>query len=102
MSETHFSCMWVEQSDAGGVSQTIHQITPAQLPDEEVLVRVDYSSLNYKDALAASGHPGVVQAFPHVPGIDAAGEVVASDSARFSPGQAVFLTGYELGAQRWG
>ena len=102
MPETHFSCMWIEQSDAGDVSRIIHQIMPAQLPDGEVLVRVDYSSLNYKDALAASGHPGVVQAFPHVPGIDAAGEVVASDSVRFSPGQAVFLTGYELGAQRWG
>lgn len=102
MQVAHFPCMWIEQSDTGEVSRKIHRITPIQLPEEEVLVRVDYSSLNYKDALAASGHPGVVQAFPHVPGIDAAGEVVVSDSARFSPGQAVFLTGYELGAQRWG
>lgn len=102
MPESDFSCVWIDQSDTGDLSRTIHRITPARLPEEEVLVRVDYSSLNYKDALAASGHPGVVQAFPHVPGIDAAGEVVGSDSERFQPGQAVFVTGYELGAQRWG
>ena len=102
MQDEQFSCLWIDQSDMGDVSRTVRQITREQLPTDEVLVRVDYSSLNYKDALAASGHPGVVQNFPHIPGIDAAGEVVESDSPRFTPGQAVFVTGYELGASRWG
>ncbi|HBI14997.1 MAG TPA: hypothetical protein DDY20_05715, partial [Desulfobulbaceae bacterium] len=50
------------------------------LPEGDLLVRVHYSSLNYKDALSASGHPGVTRQFPHTPGIDAAGEVVATGS----------------------
>ena len=75
------------------------------LPDGDLLVRVHYSSLNYKDALSATGHPGVTRQFPHTPGIDAAGEVVATGSARFSPGDQVVITGYDLGMETdggWG
>jgi putative YhdH/YhfP family quinone oxidoreductase len=74
----------------------------SDLPAGEVLVRVAWSSLNYKDALAASGHPGVVRRFPHVPGIDAAGTVEASTSSEFRPGDRVVITGFEMGAPAWG
>ena len=63
---------------------------------------VQYSSLNYKDALAATGHAGVVSRFPHVPGIDAAGTVVESSSTKFRVGDEVIVTSFELGAGRWG
>lgn len=63
---------------------------------------MQYSSLNYKDALAAGGHPGVVRKLPHVPGIDAAGTVADSVNPRFKRGDSVVITGYELGAGQWG
>lgn len=72
------------------------------LPAGDVVVEVACSSLNYKDALAARGHSGIVGRLPHVPGIDAAGTVVASDDPRWRPGDRVLATGYELGAGRWG
>ena len=65
-------------------------------------VRVVWSSLNYKDALAATGHPGVARSFPHIPGIDAAGVVVESSSSEFPIGTEVIATGHELGTERWG
>jgi len=73
-----------------------------ELPEGDVLIRVQFSSLNYKDALAASGHPGIVKRFPHVPGIDVAGTVVASDAKEFIAGDQVLVTGYDGGATRWG
>lgn len=67
------------------------------LPDHEVLVRVLYSSLNYKDALSARGHRGVTRNFPHTPGIDAFGVVVESRNDAIKPGQKVIVVGYDLG-----
>lgn len=67
------------------------------LPDADVTVRVAYSSLNYKDALSASGNRGVSRNYPHTPGIDAAGTVVASRDARFAVGDEVLCTGFDLG-----
>ena len=61
-----------------------------------------FRSLNYKDALAATGRPGVAKKYPHIPGIDAAGEVAESSAPQFKAGQKVLVTGYELGAGRWG
>ena len=72
-----------------------------KLPPGDVLIRVHYSSLNYKDALSASGHPGVTKIFPHVPGIDAAGTVV-NHTSRFNPGDPVIVTGFDLGMNTWG
>ncbi len=72
------------------------------MPAGEVTVRVGWSSLNFKDALSISGHPGVTRHFPHVPGIDAAGTVVASTSPRFASGAEVIITGFDFGSQRWG
>ena len=95
-------CFLVERDASGKASGGVAERDPSELPPGEVTIAVEYSSLNYKDALAATGHPGVVRNFPHVPGIDAAGKVVASSSARFAPGQSVLVTGYQLGAERWG
>jgi acrylyl-CoA reductase (NADPH) len=74
----------------------------AGLPAQDTIVRVLYSSLNYKDALAVQGHPGIVKKFPHIPGIDAVGEVVSSDRPDLVVGRQVLVTGYELGAGQWG
>ncbi|QIB52474.1 YhdH/YhfP family quinone oxidoreductase [Pseudomonas sp. OIL-1] len=67
------------------------------LPQGEVLIRVKYSSLNYKDALSASGNKGVTRQYPHTPGIDAAGVVEASSASELAIGDEVIITGYDLG-----
>src|SRR5688572_21207025 len=102
MNPTSFACFLVQKDAAGNVQRGASQRTLADLPDGEVLVRVAYSSLNYKDALAAEGHPGVVRKLPHVPGIDAAGTVEQCSDPRFKAGDPVVITGYEIGAGQWG
>lgn len=67
------------------------------LPEGQVLIKVCYSSLNYKDALSASGNKGVTRKYPHTPGIDAAGLVAESSDPAFKPGDQVLVTGYDLG-----
>ena len=67
------------------------------LPPGDVLIKVDYSSLNYKDALSATGNPGVTRKYPHIPGIDAAGKVAESTAGPFKPGDEILVTGYDLG-----
>ncbi|EJF49074.1 MULTISPECIES: acryloyl-CoA reductase [unclassified Enterococcus] len=73
-----------------------------ELPAGDVLVRVDYSDVNYKDALAANENGGVIRTYPMTPGIDLAGEVVDSQSADFAPGDQVLVTGYGLGVSHPG
>jgi acrylyl-CoA reductase (NADPH) len=92
----------VEKSSDGLITSSITQRKAAELPPGDVTVRVAWSSLNYKDALAATGHPGVARTFPHVPGIDAAGVVADSSSPEFPVGTDVIATGHELGTERWG
>ena len=86
---------------AAGEDKTYHrQIKDrplADLPDGDILIRVAYSSLNYKDALSATGNKGVTRSYPHTPGIDAAGTVADSAVKGFNPGDAVLVTGYDLG-----
>ncbi|NQD92284.1 YhdH/YhfP family quinone oxidoreductase [Pseudomonas sp. CrR25] len=82
---------------ASGFEQVVVERDTAELPAGELLIRVRYSSLNYKDALSASGNRGVTKHFPHTPGIDAAGVVEASSVAEFSVGDEVIVTGYDLG-----
>lgn len=101
-STASFPCYMVRKGADGRVTAGVEAITFDDLPDGDVLLRVAYSSLNYKDALACQGHPGVVRSFPHVPGIDCAGTVVESASPDFRPGDGVLITGYELGAGHWG
>jgi acrylyl-CoA reductase (NADPH) len=67
------------------------------LPPGDVLIKVDYSSLNYKDALSATGNPGVTRRYPHIPGIDAAGTVAECTAGPFKVGDPVLVTGYDLG-----
>ncbi|MEX2175545.1 MAG: acryloyl-CoA reductase [Pirellulaceae bacterium] len=95
-------CLLVTKDEAGKIHREIADRTTADLPPGDVLVRVRYSSLNYKDALAAQGNLGVVRKLPHVPGIDAAGTVAESSDPRFPSGSEVLITGYELGAGHWG
>ncbi len=92
-----FKAFWVtEESDNSFKSQII-QRSPDDLPQNGVLIKVAYSSLNYKDALSATGNKGVTRRYPHTPGIDAAGIVVESNSDKFQPGDQVIVTGYDLG-----
>src|SRR6266571_63349 len=102
---TSFKALVVEKTDAGLFVRTIRRRTIADLPQGDLVVRVNYSSLNYKDALSATGHPGVTRQFPHTPGIDAAGEVVSCESGGFAAGDKVIITGYDLGMETdggWG
>ncbi|PKM26807.1 MAG: oxidoreductase [Gammaproteobacteria bacterium HGW-Gammaproteobacteria-13] len=92
-----FNALQARESAAGGFEQVIVQREIDDLPAGELLIRVKYSSLNYKDALSASGNRGVTKNFPHTPGIDAAGVVEASSVAEFSVGDEVIVTGYDLG-----
>lgn len=93
---TDFKAWRVEEKDGSyiGSEQTL---STADLPEGEVLIRVSHSSLNYKDALSASGNKGVTRSFPHTPGIDAAGEVVEDASGKLASGTAVLVTGFDLG-----
>lgn len=91
-----FNAFWVEKSEQG-VSQSIVERSVDDLPPGDLLIRVRYSSLNYKDALSAKGVPGVTRAYPHTPGIDAAGIVIESSSDDISEGDEIIVTGYDLG-----
>lgn len=97
-----FPAFVVRQAGDGTVTASVEALTVHDLPDGDVLIRVACSSLNYKDAMACEGHPGVVGSFPHVPGIDCAGVVEQSSVDAFVPGDEVIVTGYGLGAGRWG
>jgi len=92
-----FDALWVEEQSDGSFTRSIVRRTTDDLPAGDVLVRVHYSSLNYKDALSASGNRGVTRKYPHTPGIDAAGTVVESAAAAFRPDDEVIVIGYDLG-----
>ncbi len=93
---TDFRAFWVEKDDAD-VKHSVITRSVDDLPAGEVLIQVAYSSVNYKDALSAKGMPGVTRAYPHTPGIDAAGTVAASSSDQFAVGDEVICIGYDLG-----
>jgi putative YhdH/YhfP family quinone oxidoreductase len=97
MNSKTFRAMVVEETPDGGFSRKIKEKSTAELPAGEVLVRVHYSSLNYKDGLSATGHRGVTKNYPHTPGVDAAGVVAESLSDDFRPGDEVIVTSYDLG-----
>jgi len=102
MASTTFHCYLVTKDAQGKTKAELAQCALDDLPAGDVLVRVAYSSLNYKDALSASGHPGVTRTFPHVPGIDAAGTVAESRSPDWRVGDEVIVTGHDLGQNTWG
>jgi len=94
-----FKAFRVERTDESEFFRSVVTRTVNELPDGPLLVRVHYSSLNYKDALSATGNPGVTREFPHTPGIDAAGEVVSCADGSFQPGDKVIVTGFDLGME---
>ncbi len=96
MSES-YRAMLVEQVDKKQFTRKITERNTDELPEGELLIRVRYSSLNFKDALSSVGNPGVSRNFPHTPGIDAAGEVVECSDGSFKPGDEVLVTGFDLG-----
>ncbi|MBU0780630.1 MAG: oxidoreductase, partial [Alphaproteobacteria bacterium] len=97
-----FNAMIVEKDDAGQTSASVQQIDLDRLPAGEVTVAVDYSTVNYKDGLCLGPGGGLVRNYPHIPGIDFAGTVEASDDARYKPGDKVVLTGWRVGEAHWG
>jgi len=92
-----FKALQTSESAEGRFETRIIEREVSELPAGEVLIRVSYSSLNYKDALSASGNRGVTRNYPHTPGIDAAGIVVESSASGYSEGNEVIVTGYDLG-----
>ncbi len=94
-----FKALLVEQPEKKIFNRSIVTRILDDLPEGELVVKVHYSSLNFKDALSAVGNPGVTRNFPHTPGIDAAGEVVSCADDSFQPGDKVIVTSYDLGME---
>lgn len=97
-----FKALMVERDADGKTSASVRQIALSDLPEAAVTVAVEYSTLNYKDGLCIGPGGGLVRNYPHVPGIDFAGTVEASDDPRYSPGDKVVLTGWRVGEAHWG
>lgn len=98
MSNRTFSALLVTETPDGKFTRTIATRALDQLSPGDVVIRVHYSSLNYKDALSATGNKGVSKHYPHIPGVDAAGVVEESSSPLYKQGDEVIVHGYELGA----
>ena len=92
-----FRAFRVCENPDGTFTRSVEERSTDDLPDHEVLVRVEYSALNYKDGLSASGHKGITRHYPHTPGIDSAGVVEDDRSGRFEAGTEVIVAGYDLG-----
>ena len=92
-----FQALVVEEKEPKVFVRSIRERSINDLPEGDVLIRVRYSSLNYKDALSATGNKGVTRKFPHTPGIDASGVVEESRADNFKKGDEVIVTSYDLG-----
>ena len=97
MTSETFNALVVEAGEDKTFVRQIKKRAADDLPDGDVLIRVNYSSLNYKDALSAIGNKGVTRSYPHTPGVDAAGTVADSRVDAFKKGDPVLVTGYDLG-----
>ena len=97
-----FRALVVDKDAEGKTSAAVQSLDEAALPPGNVTVAVEYSTVNYKDGLCLGSGGGLVRAWPHVPGIDFAGTVEASDDPRYAPGDKVILTGWRVGEVRWG
>lgn len=100
MAET-FKALMLSESD-GKVSSDVTELAIDTLPEGDVLVRVEYSDVNYKDGMVINGIGGLVRNYPHVPGIDFSGIVEDSSHARYKAGDKVVLTGWRVGEIHWG
>ena len=97
-----FKALVVEKNEDGKTSATVQELSLDQLPAGDVTVAVDYSTVNYKDGLCVGPGGGLVRNYPHIPGIDFAGTVEASDDDRYKQGDKVVLTGWRVGESHWG
>ncbi len=97
-----FTGLIVDKDADGNVSQNVQTLEDSALPDGNVTVDISWSSLNYKDGLCLTAKGGLVRKFPHIPGIDFAGTVSASQDTRYKEGDKVILTGWRVGEVRWG
>jgi len=103
MSQTMtFNAILVEKNDQDEISTSVKQLTEDQLPPGNVTVAVEFTTVNYKDGLCMQPNNGLVRNYPHVPGIDFAGTVEASDDSRYQVGDKVVLTGWRVGETHWG
>lgn len=101
MADTFKALMMREGDD--GLAVAIEDIPVSDLPEGEVLVRVEHSTLNYKDGLVVDGNKGrLARNFPHIPGIDLAGVVLESSDDRYAEGDRVVITGWHMGERYWG
>ena len=97
-----FKALMVEKDDEGKTSASVQELSLDQLPDGDVTVAVEYSTVNYKDGLCIGPGGGLVRNYPHVPGIDMAGTIEASDNPCYKVGDKVVLTGWRVGEAHWG
>jgi len=98
-----FNALVMSQDDEGTASPEVKSLELSELPEAEVTVAVEYSTVNYKDGLCLSPKGGgLVRKYPHVPGIDFAGTVEESSDDRYKPGDKVLLTGWRVGEAHWG
>ncbi len=97
-----FSALLVNRSEDKKISSSLETIEESQLPEGDVVVDIDYSTLNYKDALAITGAAPVIRNYPMVPGIDFSGTVVESSHANWKAGDKVILNGWGVGEMHWG
>ncbi|WP_420567763.1 acryloyl-CoA reductase [Thalassovita sp.] len=97
-----FNALIVDKDEDGKTHAAVKQISEADLPEAEVTVAVEYSTVNYKDGLCIGPGGGLVRKYPHVPGIDFAGTIEESSDARYKPGDKVVLTGWRVGEAHWG
>ena len=97
-----FNALMVRKDDEGKTSAQVEEISEDDLPEGDVLVAVEHSTVNYKDGLCIGPGGGLVRNYPHVPGIDFSGTVEASDDDRYKPGDKVVLTGWRVGEAHWG
>ena len=97
-----FRAVVVDRDAEGRTHAAVREIELGDLPEGEVTVAVEYSTLNYKDGLCLGPGAGLVRRYPHVPGIDFAGRVEASEDPRYRPGDPVVLTGWRVGEAHWG
>ncbi len=97
-----FKALLVEKDENDGFVASVQELDDGRLPEGDVTVAVEYSTLNYKDGLFMGGPGGRLQVTPHVPGIDFAGTVIGSSDARYKTGDQVVLTGWRVGETHWG
>jgi acrylyl-CoA reductase (NADPH) len=97
-----FNALVVNKDEDGNTSAGVSQVTLDELPEGEVIVAVEYSTVNWKDGLCLGSGGGLVRNYPHVPGVDFSGTVESSEDPRYNKGDKVILTGWRVGEAYWG